>query len=260
MLIRRAINKLKRVYGYRRIKHVKEVEWKAGIGRRTISLGKFFEGMSENGKYSLKDLTFIPGGSQVLDYLLLKEIAVKYDLENYLEIGTYIGESISCMEDVCKKRISITLPPAQSEKWFEKINTGNFANRLIGGGITQYLGDSKKFDFNKIKEPIGLYFIDGDHSYEGVYCDTKKVFRHKNRDSFVIWHDFRLVDMSMRNEVIQAVADAIGLEQFGRVYCCDNNLCGIYVPAKYQKDFDELCRYDKDILYIYDIKLEMKRK
>lgn len=259
-LIKRIVRKLKKICKYRGMKHISREKWEPIIMKRTISLGKFFEENNIGGGYTLKDMTFIPGGSLVLDYLLLKEIMAKYSLRNYLEIGTYIGESISCMEDVSKKRISITLPPDVPEmlNHFDTINTGNFANRLVKGDVIQYFADSRKFDFAKVKDRIDLYFIDGDHSYDGVYSDTKKVFAHKKKDSFVVWHDFKLSDMTIRREVVQAVVDAVGLKQFKNIYCCDNNMCGIYVPDKYLKDFEELCHYDANILYTYDLKLEVK--
>ncbi|RKI37453.1 class I SAM-dependent methyltransferase [bacterium D16-51] len=259
-LFKKIVGKLKKVCKYRGMKHISRGKWEKNLKKKTICLGKFFQAMQNvGGGISLRDMTFIPGGSLVLDYLLLKEIMVKYGLQNYLEIGTFIGESISCMEEVSKKRISITLPPDAPEllNYFDTMETGNYANKLVSDDVIQYFADSKKFDFSKIKERIDLYFIDGDHSYEGVYTDTKKVFNHKSKDSFVVWHDFKFSDMSIRREVVQAVVDAIGLEQFKRVYCCDNNMCGIYVPDKYRKDFNKLCHYNPDILYTYNLKLEI---
>lgn len=255
----RLFMRLKRIILKIRIKYIGKEKWMPGLEKRQICLGQFFKDVEDD--YLLTDLTFRAGGSGVLDYLFLKEIATKYALKNYLEIGTYIGESIACMENVCEKKISITAPPehpCSMSNYCKLSNMTDFSNRLVGSGVKQYLADSREFDFNIIKENIDLYFIDADHNYDGVYNDTKKVFEHKNEDSFVVWHDFRWESFLFYEEVVQAVVDAIGLEQFGQVYCCDNNKCGIFVPLKYQGDFEKLCSYDKNVLYTYEIKMQMK--
>lgn len=257
----RAARKVKWQYENRGIHHINSEEWKADILQRKISLGKFLENMEESNDFTVKNVTFLSGGSGVLDYLFLKEIMHKYGLKNYLEIGTYIGESISCMEDVCEKRISITVPPEHPksmQNYCKAKNMVDFSNRLVrGGGIVQCLEDSRNFDFKKIKDTVDLYFIDADHSYKGVYNDTSKVFGHKQNKSFVIWHDFAWDRVPFNIDVVQAVADSIGMKQFRQVYYCDNNLCGIYVPKEYQPYFDELCQYDKNVLYTYDVKLKI---
>lgn len=256
-IIEKILAKTKRIIREKQIKHIDKEQWEPSLKKRQICLGKFFEGAEKENGYSLNDLTFRLGGSGVLDYLFLKEIAIKYALKSYLEIGTYIGESISCMEDVCEKRISITVPPehpASMSNWCKVKHITDFSNRLVGGGVKQYLVDSREFDFNTIKDEIDLYFIDGDHSYNGVCNDTKKVFEHKNESSFVVWHDFN------DEKVVQAVVDVIGLERLGQVYYCDNNMCGIFVPLKYREDFEKLCSYDKNILYTYDIRMQIKKR
>lgn len=262
-MIEKIVIKFKRIIREKQIKHIDKEQWESSLKKRQICLGKFFEDVEKKNVYSLNDLTFRPGGSGALDYLFLKEIAIKYALKSYLEIGTYIGESISCMEGVCEKRISITVPPehhSSMSNWCKEKNMTDFSNRLVGEGVKQYLVDSWEFDFNTIEDDIDLYFIDANHCYNGVYNDTKKVFEHKNDNSFVVWHDFRWDSFPDDEEVVQAVVDVIGLKQFGQVYYCDNNMCGIFVPLKYREDFEKLCSYDKNILYTYDVQMRIKER
>ena len=51
----------------------------------------------------------------------------------------------------------------------------NYSGRLAySDKIKHFYVNSQTFDFETINDEIDLYFIDGDHSYEGVYNDTKK--------------------------------------------------------------------------------------
>ena len=83
--------------------------------------------------------------------------------------------------------------------------------------IIHYYTDSKVFDFSKHADSVDLYFIDGDHSYQGVYSDTKNIFSNRKEQSIVVWHDFKLGQNEYRAEVIKAVYDALG-KDFDNVY------------------------------------------
>ncbi len=56
--------------------------------------------------------------------------------------------------------------------------------------IVQLLGDSATFDFGPYRERIGLFFVDGAHSYEYVRSDTINAGRCCRADGIVVWHDF----------------------------------------------------------------------
>lgn len=198
---------------------------------KTIDLGHF---LREESRISLKELTYISGGSGVMDYAFLRVLALKYHLENYLEIGTYIGESINIMTDVCKNCYSITAPkgaPYHMAGWCKRFNRVDYSGKLVyAPNITSFYDNSQLFDYTKIKERIDLYFIDGDHSYDGVKIDTQRVFEHKKEDAFVVWHDFK-AERDFNDSVVMAVYDALG-EEFKNVYVTNNNMCGIYIPRE----------------------------
>ena len=202
---------------------------------------------------------FVHGGSTVLDYALLYILAKKYRLKKYMEIGTYIGGSINIMADICDVCYSVTAPPDapfSADSMCKKLNMPNFTDRLTrADNIIQFHANSYDFNFNQIEKDIDIYFIDAEHSYNAVYTDTANVFAHKKQDAFVVWHDIK-GDIDRQRGLTLAVKDAIGNE-FDNFYCVDNNLCGVYIPPKYQSDFPlHEWKYSKDdILYTYKTEL-----
>lgn len=228
------------------------------LNKRTIDLGDF---LRKQGEIKCKELTFIPGGSGILDYAFLYALAQKYQCKTYLEIGTYIGESINILTDYCDKLYSITAPRQEKysmASWCKSRNLPDYSERLARSDkIVHFYTDSKVFDYSKIQDAIDLYFIDGDHSYEGVYEDTKNVFNTKSGNAIVVWHDFRNDVFQYNMEVVNGVKDALG-DKFKDVHVTNSNLCGIYIPHKYIKDFllKELKHSENEDLYVYDITLE----
>lgn len=223
---------------------------------KKISIGKLLSTI-KNGTMNLSSISFIPGSSGVLDFALLRALMLKYNLKTYLEIGTYIGESINIITDIADKCYSISVPeshPCSMKNWCKKYGMQDYSNRLINkSNIVQFLEDSKEFDFGRIQDKIDLYFIDADHSYDGVLNDTRKVFDHKAKDSIVVWHDFKKSRNKLNMDVISAVEDTLSSKEFENIFLFDNNICGIYIPDKYLADFHNMTYFDKNELYTYDL-------
>ncbi len=236
------------------------------LENRSIDLGRF---LSTFEKISLKEMTLrCWGDSLPLDYAFICSIARRYNCRKYLEIGTYIGESINILTDICDELHSVTPPPGSKNSMKDfciNTNVPDYSERLTYSPkiIHHYCDDSKTFDFNTIPRDIDLYFIDGDHSFHGVYIDTKNIFAHRRKDSIVIWHDFKNVIPTFTNEIAWAVKSAIGEEEFKNVFCVDTNMCGIYLPKEFQKDFAfrkyEYTEEPQD-LYCYNLKLEVVKR
>lgn len=231
------------------------------LDKRTIDLGQFL--YTNKMQFQCKELTFLAGGSGVLDYIFLKTIAKISKAKEYLEIGTYIGESINNLTDCCEKLYSVTADVGAKYSMRESCKyyrIPDFSERLTyNEKIIHYYGDSKQFDFSKHADTIDLYFIDGDHSYNGVYCDTKNIFENKKRDAIVIWHDFKEKNNQYNIEVVKAVRDVLE-EKFEDVYVTNNNICGIYIPKNRKHEFGFELReqkYEENApLYTYDIILD----
>ncbi|MBR1421469.1 MAG: class I SAM-dependent methyltransferase [Selenomonadaceae bacterium] len=199
------------------------------------------------------------GGSGVFDYALLYSLARKFNCKKYLEIGTYIGVSINILTDICDELHSITAEPGapySMKNWCKARNIPDYSERLTySPKIVHHYGDSKTFNFNSIPQNIDLYFIDGDHSFNGVYCDTINVFKHRKPKSIVVWHDFK----GGNREVAWAVKSALSPEEWKNVFCFDMNICGIYLEPEYQRDlkFNNVhWTEERQDLWCYDLEIK----
>lgn len=259
-----ALNILK--YGYRKIRSVdfsittilpSEIKSKLNL-EKTIDLGKFF---GRDTSIKLRQLTFDTGGSGTLDYAFLRHLAQTFQLNYYLEAGTYIGESINVMADICKECYSISAPegaPYHMSGWCKNYNRADYSGKLTyAPNIHSFYDNSQTFDYSVIKDNIDLFFIDADHSYEGVLADTRNIFDFKGENAFVVWHDFK-DNHDFNANVVMAVHDALG-EEFENVYVTNNNMCGIYIPKQYQDRFPlKPQQYSKGgELYVYDTNLSV---
>lgn len=160
----------------------------------------------------------------------------------------------------CDRCYSVTAPIGSEysmRNWCKKHKMPDYSERLTySEKIIHYYGDSKEFDFSRHGDTVDIYFIDGDHSYNGVYCDTKNIFQNKKEDAIVVWHDFKIARNQYNAEVVNAVGDVLGKE-FENVYVTNNNMCGIYIPKKRIEEFRFVLRerkYEENApLYTYDI-------
>ena len=120
--------------------------------------------------------------------------------ENFLEIGTFDGNTIS--------NIALNIPATSLCYTIDlPIGVASVDEQYLGGdkelvdsrsesqlkhrgrkNVQQFYSDSTKFDFSQVT--FSGAFIDGAHHYEGVKKDTENIFRHIKRPGFVLWHDF----------------------------------------------------------------------
>lgn len=230
---------------------------------RCIDIGLFLMDVYQESELVLKGMPHIWGGSYTLDYAFLVALRKKFHLLSYLEIGSFVGTTLALMSEECDVVYSITEQPDGSiAKHFQRMNMPNYTNRLAySRKIKQFFGNSQTFDYSNIDANIDLFFIDGDHSYNGVYCDTKNIFRIRNEDSFVVWHDFK--QTGEYGELVLGVKDSLG-ELFQNVYITSNNFCAVYIPDKYKCQFPlikrEYASYEeKKPLYVYDTVMQIRR-
>ncbi|MED4954416.1 class I SAM-dependent methyltransferase [Paenibacillus macerans] len=227
---------------------------------KSISAGALIDSLGM--KICIKDLTFLNGGSTVMDYFFLKAVAIKQRARTFLEIGTWTGESIASIAEVVNQCISISLPDGHPElytvfkEYCEKENFSRFFSSRFHN-ITHFQEDSLQFDYSKIDKNIDLVFIDGDHSYRAIKKDTENIFdKCGYKNTIVVWHDFK----TMRNELVQttyqAVSEVIPDSLQSNLFTVQGTYCGIFVPDKYMHLFQ--VGEAKNDIYSYEVSLQSK--
>lgn len=232
---------------------VHEAEGMENFHITAVNLGDF---LIKTKHLTFDNLTFINGGSGILDYAFLKSLMLNLNLSMYLEIGTFLGESIDAIHDVAEKCYSISLPNETLGSFMSEKGKKNFGRYFSYNkqNVIHFETDSKIFDYSLILDDIDLVFIDGDHSYQGIYIDTKRIFDFiRPEKTVVVWHDFKIGDF-YRKDTVKAIFDAVPLTYQKNIYAVDNNMCAIYIPDKYLNEFS----FDSDpgILFSYRTTIE----
>ena len=187
---------------------------------------------------------FLDGSTLVTDLLLLKTLASREDVKNYFEIGTWRGESVHNVADLVEDSttLNLSLQEMKDLGWSEKYAAQHGVLSKRNPKILHVAGNTKNFDFAGLKKKYDLIFIDGDHKYEMVLNDTKKVFKHLlHKNSIVVWHDYAFSPQKIRYEVFQAILDGVGKENHRFLYHPKNTLCAVFIREKLEtNDFDEM--------------------
>lgn len=195
---------------------------------RTLDLLELFSEFEEN----LTTYSFLDGTSLITDIMLLKKLAKNYPACNYLEIGSWRGESIVNVSEVANHCTSISLSPVEMERMNlskEFINVHGIFSKNAKN-VSEIFHNSRTFDFNKLEQRFDLIFIDGDHSYEGVLNDTKKTFNlRKDSTSIIVWHDYGYSTETVRHSVLKAIMDGVPVEKHHNLYHVSNTMCAIYI-------------------------------
>lgn len=192
---------------------------------------------------SVDCFTFLYGTSMPIDMALLRELAKTFPSCDYLEIGSWRGESLANLSPVCRSLVSVSLSDAEmnSMGYGEKFTR---VQRLFSKGLknVQHVeANSTRFDFKSLNKKFDLIFVDGDHSYEGVLNDTQKVFELlKDENSIIVWHDYVTNYEFIDWEVYAGILDGTSAEKRDKIYHIGNTYCAIYTNKKFnskQLDF-----------------------
>jgi hypothetical protein len=175
---------------------------------------------------------FLVGTSLITDLILLKSLARRFENCAYLEIGSWRGESLVNISDVTLDCTSITLSKAEMKALNfsdEFIKAHGFYSNNIET-ITKIEHDSHTYDFNQLNKSFDLIFVDGDHSYEGVLNDSRKVFPlRKNDRSIIVWHDYGLDTENVRHSTLKAILDGIPKDKHKNLYHISKTMCAVYI-------------------------------
>ena len=179
---------------------------------------------------------YLSGATMPIDIALLRALAKRYDVKEYLEIGTWRGESVANMAGVAQHCVTFNLPKEDIVRL-----TGNpqyadlhgFFSHMLGN-VEQLYGDSQTYDFGPHFGKYDMVFIDGDHHYESVKKDTETAFRLlKGEHGIIVWHDYGLDPETIRWDVMMAILDGAPAEKRKHLYHVSNTLCAAYLPEDF---------------------------
>jgi len=183
---------------------------------------------------------FQPGNSTIPDILLLIFFSKNILKCNFLEIGSWRGETLKNLEQYCETLTSLTLGKEEmkemgiSESFI--VQNGLFQKDI--NKLKQVFKNTHSFDFADLNQKFDLIFIDGDHSYAGVLNDTKKVFQNcVHENTVVVWHDYKDAQ-GIRYSVLAGILNGIPESYIKNVYHIQDTLCAVYIPSSVLGSFN----------------------
>jgi predicted O-methyltransferase YrrM len=204
----------------------------------TVDINQFLV----EGKANIGNYTFLDGSSLITDLALLKSVARSLPDCEYLEIGTWRGESIVNVSECASHCTSINLSPEDIISFGLPEKYAKLHGCLIKDqkNIQTIYADSMTFDFTSLDKKFDLIFVDGDHTYNGVKSDTQKVYKLlKDENSVIIWHDYGYSPEVTRYSVMAAILDGLPTEAHQYLYHVSNTLCAIYSRRNLMAAFQE---------------------
>ncbi|NVO83459.1 class I SAM-dependent methyltransferase [Hymenobacter terrestris] len=176
---------------------------------------------------------FRDGGSLPTDLALLRALARSKPGCRYFEIGTWRGESAANVAAVAAEVQTLNLAAEElralglPERYIEL--HGYFSRPLPN--VTHLHGNSATYDLAALGH-FDLVFIDGDHRYEAVRTDTRRVFEHLvGPETVVVWHDASRQPCQPRWEVLAGILDGLPAAAPGQLTQVENTLCALYMPV-----------------------------
>jgi hypothetical protein len=174
----------------------------------------------------------LDGGCTPIDLALLKGLCIKAGVKDYLEIGTWRGESVANAAQFAERCVTLNLPDeTMLSMGMTEEYTGMhrfFSEKLPH--VEHIQADSQTFDFASLNRSFDLIFIDGDHHSDSIARDTENAFSLlKNEHSVIIWHDYAFEPGAPRFEVLAGILRGCppGAEQ--HIYHVSNTLCAVYM-------------------------------
>lgn len=240
--------------------YMKEIFLKKYPERKNIREISFKHFLGTETKISVSPFAFLGGASLPTDLALLNLICKKHNVEDYLEIGTWRGESVANVSNYAKDCYTLNLSDETmlemglNEKY---VKMHRFYSEGVGN-ITHLFGDSQGFDYKSLNKKFDLVFIDGDHHAKAIEKDSKNIFSFlKNKDSIIVWHDAKIDPETLRFEVLMGIFNGMPQETHKYIYLVSNTLCAIYYPFEVETSVFEA---NKQINQYFDINLEIKSK
>lgn len=224
-------------------------------GLPEVSIDELIPNFSE----TLDCIAFLDGSSLITDFALLKSLCKKFEDCSYFEIGTWRGESVMNVADVCKECYTLNLSTEEIIKFGLSEKYADLHGFFSKGkkNIHHLTGNSLNFDFKNLNKKFDVVFIDGDHRYEYVKADTANVFKHLlHESSIIVWHDYAYNPEKIRPEVLAAILDGIPPEYRKHLYHVSNTMCAIFIREQFSTtELQDPVTPDK----IFRVSIESKR-
>jgi len=201
-----------------------------------------FKTFLSSNKVEVTPYAFLDGGSLPSDLALLKLLAQKYKVNDYLEIGTWRGESVANIASIVPNCYTVNLPfdemkEMDLEENYIKMHRF-FSDHLAN--VKHIQADSQTYDFNVLNTKFDMIFIDGDHHYKSIKKDTETAFSLlKNKNSIIVWHDYAYSPESIRWEVLMGILDGCPPDKRKNIFHISNTLCAVYINENFVANFLE---------------------
>jgi len=219
--------------------------------------------LMETDEVQITPYAFLSGSSLATDFALLQLLCRKYQVKDYLEIGTWRGESAANVAPYVDSVCSFNLGDEQLlSLGLDKnyVESHRFFSKDIPN-IQHVFGDSQRFDFDQLNKKFDLIFIDGDHSTEAVKRDTEKMLSYlKNNQSIIVWHDAKVDTEYPRYEVLMGIYQSLPIEMHQRIYLVENSLCAVYLPMNDSDESPILNRLPRNLFELTLKKLPIQGK
>ncbi|MFY0686968.1 MAG: class I SAM-dependent methyltransferase [Cyclobacteriaceae bacterium] len=180
---------------------------------------------------SITPYSFLNGTAEIADLALLKGLAAQYASCDYLEIGTWRGESARNMAQCCSRVVSIDLSKEELEKRGYSSDMINAQDHFLDDSIQSIRKPLAKLNPLELGK-FDLVFIDGDHHWQAIQSDTQIVFEHLIHDqSIVVWHDYTSNYLNLDWEVLLGVLKGMDEQLIQQLVHVRNTNCLIYWPG-----------------------------
>lgn len=188
----------------------------------------------------IEPYSFLEGSSLPTDFALLRALCRTNQVEDYLEIGTWRGESSANVAPLVKNCVTINLSDDEmirhglSQAY---VGMHRFFSKTLAN-VDHIQADSRTFDFSSLHKKFDLIFLDGDHHADSVASDTSNAFRLLRDDnSVIVWHDYGTGTETPRFEVLAGILDGCPNEAIRHLYHVSNTLCAIYTKKELKSSF-----------------------